>query len=221
MAKPRTSSTPNAYPYPGISIWRRLKEIDMFFNRRDKVHQTMRRLARRLEKARIPYAIMGGMAVNAHGARRTTDDVNVLLTPACLKQFHESFVGTVYEPVPGRSRRFMEKQSGVGVDVLITGGYPGNGKPGPIQFPDPSTVRVEIENAHFVKLAELIQLKLAARRHYDFGDVVFLIRTHNLDESFADQLHPAVRQDYIECLEEKRREDEYQARIDADEGKDN
>jgi hypothetical protein len=58
----------------------------------------------------------------------------------------------------------------------------------------------------------LVQLKLAARRYSDFGDVVFLIRVHNLDESFAEQLHPSVRRDYIECLEEKRREDEYEAR---------
>jgi hypothetical protein len=41
---------------------------------------------------------------------------------------------------------------------------------------------------------------------------VNLIRVHNLDESYIDQLHLAVRQDFIECLEEKRREDEYIAR---------
>ena len=55
-------------------------------------------------------------------------------------------------------------------------------------------------------------LNLAAQRYRDFGDVVELIRCNNLDESFADRLHPTVRQDYIECLEEKRREDEYEAR---------
>ena len=57
-----------------------------------------------------------------------------------------------------------------------------------------------------------IQLKLAARRHQDFADVVNLIHFNNLDESFADGLHPSVRRDYIECLEEKRRDDEYEAR---------
>ena len=29
---------------------------------------------------------------------------------------------------------------------------------------------------------------------------------------FAEKLHASIRQDYTECLEEKRREDEYQAR---------
>ena len=69
-----------------------------------------------------------------------------------------------------------------------------------------------IKNAKVVTLPQLIQLKLAARRHQDFGDVVFLIRVHNLDESFLDHLHPSVHGDFIECLEEKRRDDEYEAR---------
>jgi hypothetical protein len=61
-------------------------------------------------------------------------------------------------------------------------------------------------------LPQLIQLKLAARRHGDFYDVELLIAAHNLDESFLPQLHPAVRKDFIECLEERRRQEEYEAR---------
>ena len=66
-----------------------------------------------------------------------------------------------------------------------------------------------MDGRRVVNLPTLIQLKLAARRHKDFGDVVELIRFNDLDESFAKRLHPSVRRDYIECLEEKRREDEY------------
>ena len=32
------------------------------------------------------------------------------------------------------------------------------------------------------------------------------------DEAFKEKLHPSVQPDYIECLEEKRREDEYEER---------
>jgi hypothetical protein len=71
-----------------------------------------------------------------------------------------------------------------------------------------------IERIRVVDLPTLIQLKLAARRYQDFADVVNLIRVHNLDESFQAKLHPALHQDYIECLEEKRREQEYEARQD-------
>src|ERR1700737_4616711 len=164
------------------------------------------RLARRLNRAGIAYAIMGAMAVNAHGAERTTKDVDVLLTPEGLERFRQEFVGEAYEQVEGRPRRFVERQSGVTVDCLITGRYPGSGKPGPLAFPEPTEASQEIEKIRVLTLPQLIQLKLAARGYYDFGDVVFLIRTHNFDEAFLQQLHPSVQQDFIECLQEKRRE---------------
>jgi len=189
----------------------RLQEIGVFFQKRSPQHQTMRRLARRLKKAGIPYAVMGAMAVNAHGAERTTKDVDILLTPEGLERFRQEF-SSEYEQIAGRPRRFVERQSGVTVDCLITGRYPGTGKPGPLAFPDPAEASQEIDKIRVLTLPQLIQLKLAARRYYDFGDVVFLIRTHNLDESFLQQLHPSVQKDFIECLEEKRREDDYLAR---------
>ena len=98
------------------------------------------------------------------------------------------------------------------VDVLVAGQFPGSGKPGPIAFPDPDDVKEIIKKIQVIDLPTLVQLKLAARRYRDFGDVVELIRFNNLDESFQDQLHSSVRQDYTECLEEKRREDEYEER---------
>jgi hypothetical protein len=58
----------------------------------------------------------------------------------------------------------------------------------------------------------LIQLKLAEVRPKDFADVIELIRVHDLDESFVERIHPSVRRDFSECLEEKRREDDYEAR---------
>jgi hypothetical protein len=73
-----------------------------------------------------------------------------------------------------------------------------------------------IKQLHVVDLKNLVELKLAARRHQDFGDVVNLISANGLDETFAQRLHPSVRGDYIECLEEKRREDEYEARQDRE-----
>jgi hypothetical protein len=195
-----------------FSFMARLKEISRFFEKRSPQHKTMRRLAKRLKKAGIPYAIVGAMAVNAHGAERTTRDVDVLLTAEGFQRFRQEFVGEVYEPVEKRPRRFTERESGVTVDCLITGRYPGSGEPGPFAFPDPTEASEEIDKIRVVTLPQLIQLKLAARRYSDFGDVVFLILTHNLDESFLPQIHPSVHQDFIECLEEKRREDDYIAR---------
>jgi hypothetical protein len=191
---------------------RRLKEIDLFFQKRDPVHVTMRRLARRLEKAGISYALLGGMAVNAHKYVRTTADVDFLLTPEGFAEFKRLFVPKYYERLPGAPRKFRDRKSQVKVDVLLTGLYPGSGKPGPIAFPDPAQVCQAIDKFQVVDLLNLVQLKLAARRHRDFADVVELIRYNGLDESYGSRLHRTVRGDFIECLEEKRREDDYEAR---------
>lgn len=209
---------PAAFDYATFDYRRRLRDIGMFFQKNDPVYQTLRRLAKRLERAGIPYAVMGAMAVNLHGARRTTDDVDVLLTKEGLGRFRRELLPKFYKPVEGRSRRFVERKSGVTVDCLLEGGIPGFGKPGPIRFPDPSQVSQELHKFSVVSLPQLIQLKLAAGRYYDFGDVTFLIRVHHLDESFLEQLHPSVRPHFLACLDEareqERREEEYEARED-------
>ncbi len=183
----------------------------MFFEGRGREHETLRRLVKRLDKAGISYAILGGMAVNAHHYERTTADVDILVTAEGLDEFRNRFVKKNYDIVPDRPRRFLDAVNHVGVDFLVTGRYPGTGAPGPIAFPDPAQVAQLIDAYRVVNLTTLIELKLAARRWRDFADVVELIRFNGLDESFAEKLHPSVRQNYVECIEEKRRDDEYKA----------
>jgi hypothetical protein len=197
-----------------IPFSQRLTEIGMFFHGDDRVHQAMRRLAGQLEAAGIRYAIIGGMAVNAHHHQRTTKDVDFLLSAQGLAAFRKLVEAGEFDAVPGRPRRFIDRQTGVTFDVLVAGAFPGSGTPGPIAFPDPSGVSQVIDDLHVVDLPTLVQLKLAARRFQDFADVVSLIRANQLDEGLGAKLHPSVRGDYVECLEEMRREDEYEARQD-------
>lgn len=197
-----------------ITFSERLREIDMFFQGTDRVHQTMRRVAEKLEAANIPYAIAGGMAVNAHHYERTTKDVDFLVTRSSLHTFVRQYVGNEFQRVPDHPRRFLDPSNGVTFDFLVTGLYPGSGRPGPFAYPDPRDVSEVIQDHHVLNLPTLIQLKLAARRWKDFADVVYLIRENHLDEAFQEKLHPSVQGDYIECLEEKRRDDEYEQRQD-------
>jgi hypothetical protein len=199
-------------PTKPLTFWEGVKEIDKFFEGRDAVHKTMRRIVKRLEKAHIAYAVVGGMAVYAHRYRRTTDDLDILLTPEGFAEFKRLFVPNKYAPHDRLARRFTDRANDVPVDVLVTGLFPGSGKPGPISYPDPMEVGETIKKIRVVDLLTLIQMKLAARRHQDFADVVNMIHFNKLDESFAERLHPSVRRDYIECLHEKRRENEYLAR---------
>ncbi len=194
------------------TFWQGMKEISLFFQGRDEVHKTMRRLAKRLEKANIPYVVVGGMAVFAHQYRRTTKDVDFLMTQDGFDEFLRLFVPKHYAPIPKRPRRFIDEVNKVTVDFLVTGHFPGSGKPGPISYPDPADVSQTIEKIQVVNLPNLVQLKLAARRYQDFADVVNLIRFNQLGESFLKKIHSSVQGDFIECLEEKRREEEYEAR---------
>ena len=82
-----------------MSRWQRtedfdeaLMELDRFFQEKDPVHKALQRIVRRLEKAGIPYAVMGGMAVFFQGHRRATNDVDVLLTAKGFEEFRKRFV---------------------------------------------------------------------------------------------------------------------------------
>ena len=194
----------------------RLREISMFFEGDDRVHQGMRRIAACMEAAGIRYAIVGGMAVNAHHHHRTTKDVDFLLTADGFAAFKSLLDASDFATVQGRSRRFVDRATGVTFDILVAGAFPGSGEPGPIAFPDPASVAQTIDDLRVVDLPTLVQLKLAAGRFQDFADVVSLIRANQLDEQFQVKLHPTVRADYIECVEEMRREDRYEAKMDQE-----
>ena len=68
-----------------------LEEGGKFFEATSSVHKTLRSIAERLTELNIPYAICGGMALNAHGFRRFTEDVNILVTKESLKKIMPNF----------------------------------------------------------------------------------------------------------------------------------
>src|SRR3982751_1359028 len=109
MTRHATPSRSSAACYQPGAFTRRLREIDMFFQGTDAVHETMRRVSDALAAAGIPYAIVGGMAVNAHGHRRTTGDVDFLLTAAGLDAFRKLIAAGGFDQVPGRPRRFLDR----------------------------------------------------------------------------------------------------------------
>jgi hypothetical protein len=197
---------------PHGRFWESLREAGRFFTGCGKVHHAMRELAVKLDRANIPYAVVGGMAVNAHGHRQTTDDTDVLLSRDSLARFQTVVAAENYELQSERRWRFLDRVQGTPIDTVITGTFPGWLRRTPVVYPNPADVTEVIDGIRYVNLRTLVELKLAMHRYRDRGDVTALIGVHNLDESFADQLDPSVRPAYIHCLEEKRREDEYEAR---------
>src|SRR4051812_21742417 len=116
----------------------RLREAEEFFMGHGKVHQTMERVTERLASAGIPYAVIGGMAINAHGFDRVTTDVDLLTTREGLEQIHKQLVGRGFVPAfAGARKTLKDATTGVKVEFITTGEYPGDGKPKPVAFPDP------------------------------------------------------------------------------------
>jgi hypothetical protein len=183
-----------------------LREASEFFMGRGDVRRTMRRLAERLAAEGVSYAIVGGMALGEHGYVRMTEDVDVLVTREGLARFIDACGGRGYVPAyPGAGRTFRDADTGVRIEFLVTGEYPGDGKPKPVRFPDPSSCSVEADGIRVVALPSLVELKLASGmsspgRLRDLADVQELIRVERLEESFADQLHPSVRAKFLELL---------------------
>lgn len=173
-----------------------------------KVHETLRTLVADLKREGIDYAIIGGMALNAHGYRRETVDIVVLVTPLGLEKFREKYEGRGYLPEPAKSKKhFRNTQTKTKVEFLTTGEYPGDGRPKPVAFPDPSSAAIDLEGFNVVSLSVLMNLKLASgmtqpSRRRDLADVQELIRIHGLGAEFASQLDPSVWGTFMSLVDE-------------------
>ena len=171
----------------------------MFFEKKGPVWDTLRKLVRRLDEARIDYVIIGGIALNAHNYPRQTVDVDLVLTDEGMEEFRRVLGGASYRQAEGRRNRFVDPESDVNIDVLLAGDLAGRrSKNATIRFPDPSQAEYH-DNMRTVSLATLIELKLVTWRFKDWGDVVELIRRNNLPAAFAEQLDPTIRSAFGEC----------------------
>ena len=175
----------------------------MHFEEKSAVHLTLRKITRRLGELSIPYAVAGGMALFFHGFRRFTEDVDILVTAEGLQRLHSGLEGLGYVPVFEGSRALRDAESGVRIEFLITGEFPGDGRPKPVAFPDPDESSVEKDGVRWVSLPRLVELKIASGmtspgRLRDLADVQELIRVLRLPQHFADQLQPFVQEKFQE-----------------------
>ena len=175
----------------------------MHFEEKSAVHKALQKITRRLEELGVSYAVVGGMAMFLHGYRRFTEDVDLLVTREGLAEVHRQLEGLGYVPPFSGSKQLRDTEDGVRIEFLVTGDYPGDGKPKPVAFPDPAQSSIELNGIRCLELPKLIELKLASGmtnpgRLKDLADVQELIRTLHLKEELADQLNPFVQQKYRE-----------------------
>ena len=191
---------------------RMLREASAYFAGEGRLHGALRRLTQRLNTEGIPYALLGGLALAEHGYPRLTEDIDLLLTPSGLERFRQRLVGRGYRPAfSGAEKTFRDTETGVRIEIVTTGEYPGDGLPKPVAFPDPTTpgMTVEIDGIRVVTLEKLIELKLASgmsasHRLRDLADVQDLIARLRLPLALADQLDPSVQAAYRDLWEKAR-----------------
>ncbi len=174
----------------------------MHFDSSSKPFLTLDKLARRLAGIGVPYALVGGLAMFHHGYQRFTDDVDLLVTPEGLERIQNELTGLGYIPPFTGSKNLKDADTGVKIEFLVTGQYPGDGLPKPISFPDPERVSVILRGIPTISLPTLVELKLASGtaewRQKDLVDVQALIHVLQLPVEFAEKLDPFVRPSYLE-----------------------
>ncbi|MEA2568021.1 MAG: hypothetical protein QOI24_22 [Acidobacteriota bacterium] len=180
-----------------------LRRVSDFFMKNDNVHDTMARLEKRLRDEEIPHAIIGGMALALHGTGRPTSDVDVLTTREGLQKIHERLVGRGYVPMfPGARKALRDTTTGVQVEFITAGEFPGDGKPKAVSFPDPATASVDRDGYTVLSLPKLVELKLASgltaehRRYRDLGDVETIIAYLKPPRELGEQIDASVRDEY-------------------------
>lgn len=159
-----------------------------FFRGEGLMNQTLKQLVADLEAAEIDYCIIGAVALNQHGYRRFTEDIDVLLSAQGLEQFRRDLVGRGYQEIT--RTKFCSTKESVPIKIVVSD-----------TLADEQSI--EIDGVRTLPLARLIELKLASGmigegRLKDLADVQELIRLKNLAAEFADQLAPYVREKFVE-----------------------
>src|SRR4051794_34613509 len=74
-------------------------------------NEALRRLASDLDAHGIPYILVGAAALNQHGYRRFTEDIDIILSADGLERFQRELVGKGYRPAfTGATRKFRETE---------------------------------------------------------------------------------------------------------------
>ena len=190
-----------------------IREASLYFNQQGDLYRTSQDLTRRLDEAGIPHALIDGLALAQHGFVRMTEDIDILLTPEGLSNFKDQMLGRGYVlAFSGARKTFRATDTGVRIEVITSGEYPGDGLPKAISFPNPATVAEERGGYRVISLDKLIELKLASgmtasHRRRDLADVQDLIRVLALSLDFAEKLDPSVQSLYTQLWQEAQETD--------------
>jgi len=173
----------------------------------EKVNQRLIKTVQTIEKAGIPYAVIGGFAVRAwvaqvdEAAVRTTRDVDILVRQEDLSSLIKAMTdaGFYHRQTDGLDMfvEHPEASARDAVHVLICGRVEKTGDPNPDV--EPST---ETTDFRTVPLRTLVAMKLNAFRRKDQVHVLDMISLGLIDESWLDQYSERLRSRLQELLDD-------------------
>jgi hypothetical protein len=145
--------------------------------------RVVRALDHLLEATGCESAVGGGWAVWRHGyVGRVTRDIDIVLPAASVDEFLRAASVAGFQVLPvsaGRWPKLLHRDTGVDVDILPEGQRPGTAsRPAPTTIPHPSRIGASGTALRYVRLAPLIELKLAAGRTQDLADVIKLVQAN-------------------------------------------
>ena len=91
-----------------------------FFKGKGMLNKALKRIAADLDRHGIDYAAIGAIALNRHGYKRFTEDIDLLLTREGLEKFREKLVGLGYRPAyEGAQKKFRTTDENIPVDISV------------------------------------------------------------------------------------------------------
>lgn len=183
--------------------------FDRMFGAVEKVRERLNRACDALEKAGIPYAVIGGHAVAAwvatkdDGAVRNTRDVDLLLRPDDLDRATDALeaVGFQRDSVMDVTL-FLDGPDGKpsqGIHVIRAGEKVKANYASPA--PDPDQTRT-IDGKRIVDLIQLVRMKLNSYRDKDRTHIRDMIGVGLIDESWPEKFESPLDQRLQDLLED-------------------
>lgn len=161
-----------------------------------------------LAAAKVPHAVIGGIAVCLHGYQRNTVDLDLLVRKDDTEQIRSSLTAASF--IWNEEKVEFTSPLGTPVQFLLAGDRAGKGSE--VLFPDPGDEKIikTMEGLPVLSLPRLIESKIACgegnlrRTHKDFADVVELILVNDLHSSFARYIHKSLRATFRELVHRAR-----------------
>ena len=189
--------------YSGDELWARIERAV------EIVKERLRRVTKALNEAEVPYAVIGGNAVQHWVAQvdesvvRNTRDVDIILNEGDLDRAIVALeqVGFIYRRATSVSM-FLDgpkAKARDAVHVLFAGKKVREEYPEPVPHIDEYEL---IEGARTLPLEALVRMKLTSFRRKDQVHILDMISIDMIDETWLPRFSPELRQRLQELLDD-------------------